>query len=91
MRRLDLTLGMNLGNLTGGGDTGIDGSFALFVDFGFLAEENNGEGGTSAHDYLVLIIKRYVAWNILRRKIMQTKAICTNRDLFFKTRKWVTN
>ncbi len=84
MLRLDLALGIDFGCLAGGGDTGIDGSFALFVDFGSLAKENNGESGTSAHGYLVLIIKRCVAWNILRRKIMQAKAIRANRDLFLR-------
>ncbi len=53
MLRLDLTLDIDFGCLTGGGDTGIDGSFALFVDFGFLTKENNGESGTSAHGYKV--------------------------------------
>ncbi len=84
MLRLDLTLGIDFGCLTGSGDAGIDGSLALFVGFGFLTEENNGESGTSAHGYLVLIIKRCVAWNILRRKIMQAKAIRANRDLFLR-------
>jgi hypothetical protein len=53
MLRLDLTLGMNLGNLTGSGDAGINGSLALFVEFGFLTEENDGESDTSAHSYEV--------------------------------------
>ena len=91
MRRFDLALCVDLGNLTGSGDAGINGSLALLVDFGFLTEENDGESGTSAHGYMGLIIKRCVAWNILRRKIVQNKAIRLNRDLIFKTRKQVTN
>ncbi|BDF65912.1 hypothetical protein CE91St16_23190 [Alistipes finegoldii] len=66
---------MDFGNLPGSGDAGIDRSLALFVDFGFLAEENDGESDTSAHSYMGLMIKRFAAWNILRRKIVKNKAI----------------
>lgn len=53
MLRFDQTFGVNLGRPTGSGDTGIDGSLALFVEFGSLTEENDGESDTSAHSYEV--------------------------------------
>lgn len=53
MLRLNHTFGVNLGRVAGSGDTGIDGSLALFVEFGFLAEENDGESSASAHGYKV--------------------------------------
>ena len=51
--RLDLALCVDFGRLTGRGDAGIDRGFALFRDFGFLAEEDNAEGGSWQHGCLV--------------------------------------
>jgi len=58
MLRLDLALGIDFGNAARGSNSSIDRGFALFVEFGFLAEENHGESGVSAHGCNNLIVKR---------------------------------
>lgn len=50
---LDLALCIDFGRLAGRGDTGIDRGFALFCDFGLLAEEDDAEGGSWQHGCLV--------------------------------------
>ena len=50
---LDLALCIDFGRLAGRGDAGIDRGFALFRDFGLLAEEDNAEGGSWQHGCLV--------------------------------------
>jgi len=58
MLRLDLALRVDFGNVARGSNSSIDRGFALFVEFGFLAEENHGESGMSAHGCKGLMIKR---------------------------------
>ena len=43
---LNLALCIDFGRLAGRGDAGIDRGFALFRDFGLLAEEDDAEGGS---------------------------------------------
>lgn len=50
---LDLALCIDFGRLAGRGDAGIDRGFALFRDFGLLAEENDAERGSWQHGCLV--------------------------------------
>lgn len=51
--RLNLALCIDFGRLAGRGDAGIDRGFALFRDFGLLAEEDDAEGGSWQHGCLV--------------------------------------
>ena len=50
---LNLALCIDFGRLAGCSNAGIDRSFALFRDFGLLAEEDNAEGGSWQHGCLV--------------------------------------
>jgi len=38
-----------MGNVARGSNPGIDRGLALFVEFGFLAEENHGKNSASIH------------------------------------------
>lgn len=61
--RLYLTLGINLGGLSIGGDPDVDRGDALACYLGFLAEENHAES-LSFHDCSALIVIRLQHRNV---------------------------
>ena len=61
--RLYLTLGINLGGLSVGGDPDVDRGDALTCYLGFLAEENHAES-LSFHDCSALIVIRLQHRNV---------------------------
>ena len=81
MLRLDFATCVDFGGDARSGDAGIDGGFALSIDFRFLAEENDAESFASIHNCICLLNRLNVCSIVLLRcKQMTYSDISRNRD-----------